>query len=499
MRRALLGLLLCGLIAGCDAGVPDAAPEAAALGSEVSTPRVVKAPPIAMPTRLSHVDREDLLETIAGAALFAKVLRTKEATGRVVEPGREKSLAQAELDLERLKANLAVLSKDGPPTYLLIHSIVDKTVLTSWLIGPDGGVVRGRFEESFSSLGGLAADLGVTRLSESRGPRPKKAPPVSEDVERAAAAADKSPAAVAKRGEALAWAALALAPGAVGEALGTRSGRLLVVAARDTGTAPFAALPLKNGVAARNWSFVILPELGSITGAEPGFDFGRLNLDQAVVVGDPDLSADKQLVWPALPGARAEATEVARRLADPETVLMVGPEATRANLVRAINERPDAGIIYLATHAIADPKNPLTRGYVAMSGGHYYAGHIRQERFKGWREHHPLVVISACQTALGRVLDGGGFGVARTWHAVGAGQVVASLWNVSDRATFVLMTNFVARMKAGSTPETAMREAQLITMNHRDKQGRQPYLNDPKMWASFAIYGKPTLGPKRAS
>jgi CHAT domain-containing protein len=93
--------------------------------------------------------------------------------------------------------------------------------------------------------------------------------------------------------------------------------------------------------------------------------------------------------------------------------------------------------------------------------------------------------MSACLTALGRVFAGGTFGVARTWTNAGAGQVVASLWNVSDRATYRLMTRFVDGLQQGKTPELAMQAAQLETIKN--------YPNDPKMWASFTIIGKPSI------
>ena len=211
-----------------------------------------------------------------------------------------------------------------------------------------------------------------------------------------------------------------------------------------------------------------------------------------MVVGSPDLSSDPKYKWHDLPGAEAEAHSVAKKLG--EEKLLIGREATRSALTRAIHATDDLGMVYIASHAIADPKNPLTRGFVAMSGdeGHYFAGHIRQERFNGWRERNPLVVMSACQTALGRVLDGGGFGIARSWTTVGAGQVVSSLWNVSDNATRFLMDQFMIRLKAGDPPEEAMQKAQLITMQAKTKSGRQIYIDDPKMWASFMVYGKPS-------
>ena len=247
-------------------------------------------------------------------------------------------------------------------------------------------------------------------------------------------------------------------------------------------------------MAVENWSFVVVPDIGTLLEHNPVFDRDAIDISNAVVVGDPDLSGDERYDWSPLPGARLEAERVAKLLAiQPERVL-IGSSATRRNLTSAIKKDPDIGMVYLATHAVSDRENPLTQGFIAMSGpgGHYYPGHIRQEEFPGWDDHHPLVVISACQTALGRVMNAGNFGVARTWTKIGAGQVVASLWNVSDRATYILMSKFVDRLKAGDVPEIAMQTAQIATLRHKRSNGAQPYLNDPKMWASFMVYGKPS-------
>jgi hypothetical protein len=447
--------------------------------------------PTPMPLALSHDARLELLSDIAGVELYRRVLDEKDDTGHVVAPGREKDLLKAERDLAAIKQSLAALSQSGPPTYALIHSLSRDKLLRTWLIGPDGGIVSGAHEK-YTGLGAMAEGLGVTALATSRGPRKEGASPPSPDEERARKSRDRSPQAVAKRGQTLQLTAQMLLPGQVSEALGSRFGRVLVVAARDTGTAPYAALPLANGRAAENWSFVVLPDIGTLTDGNAAFDYAALDIDKAVVVGDPDLSRDPKFDWVALPGARREAEAVAQRLSDPSTKLLLGEDATSRDLIAAINANPDAGVIYMATHAVADPAHPLTQGFVAMTGGHLYAGEIRQMRFAGWKAHHPLVVMSACQTALGRFLDGGGFGVARTWTKAGAGQVVASLWNVSDNATEILMLHFVDGLKLGLPPEIAMQQAQLKTMNYRDAKGNLPYLDDAKMWASFTVYGKPT-------
>ena len=241
-----------------------------------------------------------------------------------------------------------------------------------------------------------------------------------------------------------------------------------------------------------------MPDIKTLASEDATFDHAAVNLSNAVIVGDPDLSRDPEYDWDPLPGARDEAGLVAKQFGISQENVLLGKQATQNSLRRSINRMSGDGLVYIASHAVADPKNPLTRGFVAMAGEHYYAGYIRQERFRGWDEHEPLVVVSACQTALGRVLDGGGFGVTQSWYKAGAGQVVGSLWNVSDPATLVLMHYFTKKLGEGAAPEFAMQYAQLKTMTYRNrKSGDQPFLDDPKMWASFSIYGKPSRDPAR--
>jgi CHAT domain-containing protein len=211
----------------------------------------------------------------------------------------------------------------------------------------------------------------------------------------------------------------------------------------------------------------------------------KVNLSKSVIVGDPEDMRDVKYSFPALPGARKEALAIAGELGVDERNVLIGSSATRKNVVSAIDRSAGEGVIYMATHAVADPSNPLTRGFVVLSQENLFAGELRTKTFTGWSKRQPLVVMSACQTALGRVFEGGTFGVARTWTNAGAGQVVASLWNVSDLATYRLMTRFVAGLKQGMVPELAMQAAQLETIKN--------YPNDPKMWASFTIIGKPSI------
>lgn len=435
-----------------------------------------------------------LIEAIAGESLFTEVLRGKEQHGRVIQvrAGNEDDLRRAEKQLRAIQTRLKQLSAGGTPTYLLLHHVDSEGYLSTFLLDSENGLERATYPDSYEGLDFLIEGLGVRRLASTRAPIERGQPePTQEEID-ALRAADQTPAAKAEREDTLGRARQILMPGSVFNALSERSGRILVKGARDSSTAPYAALPMGDGPAARRFSFVMLPDLQTMEDDNGIFEFDQLNLNNAVVVGNPDLSDDPRYKWHDLPGAEAEARSVASELEDEK--LLIGKAATRSALTSAIHSTEDLGMVYIASHAIADPRNPLTRGFVAMSGreGHYFAGHIRQERFRGWQQRNPLVVMSACQTALGRVLDGGGFGIARSWTTVGAGQVVSSLWNVSDNATKILMTHFLERLKAGDVPEVAMQKAQLKTMQARTRNKRQPYLDDPKMWASFSVYGKPS-------
>ncbi len=96
-----------------------------------------------------------------------------------------------------------------------------------------------------------------------------------------------------------------------------------------------------------------------------------------------------------------------------------------------------------------------------------------------------LVVLSACQTALGKDVRGEGLiGLTRGFMHAGAARVVASLWSVQDRATAELMKRFYDGMLTrGQRPAEALRKAQLQLS--RDQRWQDPYY-----WAAFSLQGE---------
>ncbi|HKV11643.1 MAG TPA: CHAT domain-containing protein, partial [Thermoanaerobaculia bacterium] len=94
------------------------------------------------------------------------------------------------------------------------------------------------------------------------------------------------------------------------------------------------------------------------------------------------------------------------------------------------------------------------------------------------------VVLSGCQTALGREVRGEGLiGLTRGFQYAGAARVVASLWRVEDRATAALMTLFYRAMwEEGLSPAAALYRAQNRLRGER--RWRDPYF-----WAGFILEG----------
>jgi len=96
-----------------------------------------------------------------------------------------------------------------------------------------------------------------------------------------------------------------------------------------------------------------------------------------------------------------------------------------------------------------------------------------------------LVVLSACETGLGKEIKGEGLeGLTRGFMYAGARRVVVSLWNVNDRATAALMQNFyIGILRGNKSPAAALRAAQIRMLQTR--QWQSPYF-----WAPFVMQGE---------
>ncbi len=199
--------------------------------------------------------------------------------------------------------------------------------------------------------------------------------------------------------------------------------------------------------------------------------------ERPLVVGNPELGWDTRTQWTPIPFSEQEATSVAGYF---HTSALVGSDATRTAVMRRLW---DADYIHISAHAITDAVNPMDGSFVVLSGGYLTGRMIQRSTLQFHRQ--PIVVLSNCQSALGKPFEGGTYGLARTFASKGAGQVVGNLWNVNDSASGQLMQSFAREIAAGQGGEFALRSVV-----------RQAIIEDPNgisTWGSFMIYGYPSL------
>jgi len=117
--------------------------------------------------------------------------------------------------------------------------------------------------------------------------------------------------------------------------------------------------------------------------------------------------------------------------------------------------------------------------------GHPQNGFLRLYDIYNLKLTADLVVLSACQTALGKEIKGEGLvGLTRGFMYAGAPRVVASLWRIDDRATAELMRRFYAGMLGQKLrPAAALRAAQASML--KEKRWQAPYY-----WAAFTLQGE---------
>jgi CHAT domain-containing protein len=145
-------------------------------------------------------------------------------------------------------------------------------------------------------------------------------------------------------------------------------------------------------------------------------------------------------------------------------------------------------IIHLATHGLLNSEYPELSGVVLSlidEKGRDQDGFLNLSEIYNLKLAADLVVLSACQTALGRDIKGEGLvGLTRGFMYAGAPRVVASLWQVDDAATADLMREFYkAMLVENMRPAAALRAAQM-RMWERNQQ------LSPYFWAAFTLQGE---------
>lgn len=202
----------------------------------------------------------------------------------------------------------------------------------------------------------------------------------------------------------------------------------------------------------------------------------------------------------ALPSAVAEVDTI-KAIFGPAATVLSGPAATEGAAKRIMTS---ADVLHFAAHAVADESSPLD-SYIALAAGH--GARTENGSLQAWevmaqlRLRSRIVVLSACDTAIGRETPGEGLlGLTRAFHYAGAPSVVASLWPVADTASAALMKHFYTRVAANDSADQSLRVAQLALLEGKERSwlsrllAPMPYeprraWQHPFFWASFQVSG----------
>ena len=199
-----------------------------------------------------------------------------------------------------------------------------------------------------------------------------------------------------------------------------------------------------------------------------------------------DLGLGEQTGIPRLPFSRREA----------EIIVAMAPANSWLKALDFKADRPMATspelskyrIVHFATHGLLNSSHPELSGLLfslVNERGEPQNGFLPLQDIYNLKLNADLVVLSACQTGLGKEIKGEGLvGLTRGFMYAGSPRVVASLWKVDDAATAGLMEHFYkAILQDKQSPAAALRSAQIQMWKERN--WRQPYF-----WAAFIIQGE---------
>lgn len=266
--------------------------------------------------------------------------------------------------------------------------------------------------------------------------------------------------------------------------------RVILIPHRDLFLVPFPALLSDGGPLIGQHTLLSAPSIQLLHYTHQRRQQLPKTTQATLIVGNPDMpTLSLGVDQPAqpldpLPGAEQEAIAIATLL---RTQPLLGAAATEAAVVERMST---ASIIHLATHGLLDELNHLgltTPGAIALtptSSAHSSRstdGLLTTAEILELNLQANLVVLSACNTGIGRITGDGVIGLSRAIMAAGAPSLVVSLWAVPDAPTAELMTAFYQYLQHTPDKAQALRQAMLNTL--------EQYPN-PRDWAAFTLMGQ---------
>ena len=296
-----------------------------------------------------------------------------------------------------------------------------------------------------------------------------------------------------------------------------RGKRLVIVADGALQYVPFAALSLtQNHPLILDHELISLPSASSFAVqrqnlanraaapravaviADPVFSTNDARLRATARVGGPREQVATRIIEHSSggPGGQLSISRLPFTRSEADQIVAVAPPASsmkaldfRANReIATSDELSKYRYVHFATHGYLDTSRAGLSAIVLSlvdEQGKAQDGFLRTHDIYNLKLPAELVVLSACETGLGKDLEGEGIdGLTRAFMYAGARRVVVSLWNVNDKATAALMQRFYAGMlRTNKTPAAALRAAQIEML--RTRQWQSPYF-----WAPFVMQGE---------
>ena len=225
---------------------------------------------------------------------------------------------------------------------------------------------------------------------------------------------------------------------------------------------------------------------GAATGAQGSEGMTKRGLSLSSAISDITKAPAKGLKLARLNGTRTEAEQIAQlaRSTGGQADVWLDFEASETK-VRA-QDIKQYRVLHFATHGLLNAERPQFTGLaLSLVGDNNQDGFLRVDEVFNLRLGSPLVMLSACETGLGKERRGEGvIGLTRAFMYAGAPTVGVSLWSVADKSTSELMPDFYKRLLAEQSTSSgaALRAAQIAMIDGKRYSA-------PFYWAPFVLVG----------
>lgn len=448
--------------------------------------------------QLERSRRELRASLSAGQLELTRLLRSEDSRPSEIEAVRSKvaeiyrSLQELDMELRRADPRWATMAYPAPATVATAQGLLDRdTALLSYLLGSEESFL---FVVTVDSIEGISLPRESELLPLMREMRALTETPGRRSLSRLARVSGELYSLLVAPAESL---------------IGDRR-QLVVIPDGGLHYIPFEALLVRDLAAGptfeladsyliSRWGVSYVPSVSVWASLEErrrdvvahdGYwvGFADPSLDGAIESSSTSavlrgLADQGKWNWRRLAGARAEVDQIAKLFGAEESRVFTGDRANE-ELFKSGTTVERARYVHLASHALVDSRTPdLSAVLLAPSADGAEDGLLQAHEILDMRLSAELVVLSGCETALGREVRGEGLvGLTQAFLFAGARSVSVSLWPVEDGSTSELMRQFYSGLRGGQSSVDALRSAKL-------HQLASPATAHPYYWAPFVLMG----------